>query len=160
MPRGCRGAVSEHRLYAYRGGSIRRQKLEAARRQMAERGPIAGDMVYIGSCGSEGKLLEVGEDGSCSIEFSLGEISEVKQYKTMGVTKETRNLPGSARLRQVLPLLSPPDRKPARTSDALNGLAQRVEEHVRTRCSESPHTRDEMSRRVAVCFHEKKQPRC
>lgn len=156
VPRGCRSAKLMHRPYAYRQGAVRRESLEIAHAQIALRGPEVGDTVFVGACNSTGKLIEVGDDGSCSIEFSLGDVSEVHQYKAMGLPQQPHT-PGSARLRQILPLLSPPPRKTSSSSGALNGLAQRVEEHARSRCSESPHTRDSMSRRVAVFLHERKQ---
>lgn len=157
VPRGCRCAKSDFRPYMYRSGALRRQSFEVKRTSIAKGAPNEGDMVYVMTCNSEGKLLEVGEDGSCRIEFSMGDISEVREYLTMGLTKETRNKPGSARLRHILPPLSPPARKTISTSGALNGLALRIDEHVRSRCSESPHTRDSMSRRVAPFLHERKQ---
>ena len=137
---------------------MRRQALAVAFCAQAEKQvPTVGDRVYVGACGSEGTIVGVGDDGQCSIKFGSGDISEVHDYKTMGLTKETRKVPGSARLRLLLPPLSPPEQLTARTSGALNGLAQRVEEHARSRCSESPHTRDSMSRRVDVFLHERKQ---
>ena len=156
--RGCRSAKNGFRPYAYRQGAMRRQALAVAFCAQAEKQvPTVGDRVYVGACGSEGTIVGVGDDGQCSIKFGSGDISEVHDYKTMGLTKETRKVPGSARLRLLLPPLSPPDQLTARTSGALNGLAQRVEEHARSRCSESPHTRDSMSRRVDVFLHERKQ---
>ena len=95
--RGCRSAKNGFRPYAYRQGAMRRQALAVAFCAQAEKQvPTVGDRVYVGACGSEGTIVGVGDDGQCSIKFGSGDISEVHDYKTMGLTKETRKVPGSA----------------------------------------------------------------
>ena len=158
VPRGCRCAKSGLRPYAYRQAALRRAVFAAARRkQMEQVVPVVGDVVHVGACGSEGKLIEIGAEGQCKIEFSCGDMTEVHEYATLGMTKETRKLPGSARVRHILPPLEPPEFKPLRDDAVASGLAQRIDKHARSRCAESPHTRDLMSRRVAPRLHEREQ---
>ena len=159
VPRGCRSAMHDLRPYRFRQAALRRVAFAEAHARFAERGPSVGDRVYVGSCGSEATLVELHEDGRCSVEFSMGEISEVREYKSTGLTnkKETRNVAGSARLRLLLPSLAPATRKTLSTSGVLTGLAELIDQHVRSRCSESPHARDLMARRIAVFLHERKQ---
>ena len=161
VPRGCRSGKKSARRgepLAFRQGAIRREDFEETHARIRDGAQIElGETVFVGACRSLGKLIAVGEDGECSIEFRCGEVAQVQHYKTMGLSKETRCVAGSARLQRVLPRLAPPERKHISTALSHTGLKERVQEHARSRCSESPHTRDEMSRRVDVFLHEKKQ---
>ena len=156
LRRGTRAGTRYGEPFAFRQGAVRRQGFQTALARIEEGPPAVGDTVYVGACRSVGKLLTVGEAGDCSIEFSFGELSSVQKYTTMGVTKETVRLPGSARLRPIIPSLAPPPRSTASMA-AKNGLELRVPMHAKSRCAKSPHVRDEMSRRVGVHLHERKQ---
>lgn len=113
--------------------------------------PHVGEVVFVGACAIEGTIVKRHDDGRLEIEFRLDGAHTICTYSS-AYGKEA----GSARIQTRLPSLAPPPPSGAGHQVA-ESTRKLVAEHFESKCSESPHVRDAMKRRIGPHLYEERQ---